>query len=169
MHVISRAVYRSNAEGYLDLKRHAHIWSFEVPTASDEVPKPVQLTSGNFDEGQLVWSHDGTRIYFLTRLIDEPYYELPSSEIYSVSAAGGDAEKLVTNPMDIGDLVLSPDGRKLAFHGSVAQPIRSYSQPDLWVMDVARGAKPQNLTADYDFDMGHSVGGDNAESVLRLL
>jgi dipeptidyl aminopeptidase/acylaminoacyl peptidase len=162
VHVISRAVYRSNSEGYLDPKRHAHIWSLEVPTASDELPKPVQLTIGNFDEGQLVWSHDGTRIYFLTRRIDEPYYEPPSSEIYSVPAAGGDPEKLVTIPMDIGDLVLSPDGRKLAFHGSVAQPIRSYSQPDLWVMDVAPGAKPENLTADYDFDMGHSVGGDNA-------
>jgi dipeptidyl aminopeptidase/acylaminoacyl peptidase len=162
VHVISRAVYRSNDEGYLDPKHHAHIWSLEVPTASDELPKPVQLTSGNFDEGQLVWSHDGTRIYFLTRRIDEPYYELPSSEIYSVPAAGGDPEKLVTIPMDIGDLVLSPDGQKLAFHGSVAQPIRSYSQPDLWVMDAAPGAKPQNLTADYDFDMGNSVFGDNA-------
>ena len=64
--------------------------------------------------------------------------------------------------MHIGDLVLSPDGRQLAFHGSVAQPIRSYSQPDLWVMEVVPDAKPQNLTADYDFDMGSSVFGDNA-------
>jgi dipeptidyl aminopeptidase/acylaminoacyl peptidase len=29
-------------------------------------------------------------------------------------------------------------------------------------MDVGVGAKPQNLTADYDFDMGDSVFGDNA-------
>jgi dipeptidyl aminopeptidase/acylaminoacyl peptidase len=64
--------------------------------------------------------------------------------------------------MGIDDLVVSPDGRRLAFHGSVAQPVRSYSQPDLWVMDVAPDAKPQNLTADYDFDMGSSVFGDNA-------
>ena len=51
--MINRAVYRSNDEGYLDPKRHAHIWLLEVPTASDELPKPVQLTSGNFDESQL--------------------------------------------------------------------------------------------------------------------
>ena len=162
VHVISRAVYRSNDEGYLDPKRHDHLWVLEVPIASDDLPKPVQLTSGNYDEGQLVWSHDGARIYFVTQRIDEPYYELPSADIYSVPATGGDAEKLVTIPMDIGDLILSPDGRKVAFHGSVAQPIRSYSQPDLWVMDVARGARPQNLTADYDFDMGAPVFGDNA-------
>jgi dipeptidyl aminopeptidase/acylaminoacyl peptidase len=64
--------------------------------------------------------------------------------------------------MGIYDLVLSPDGRKFAFHGSVTQPVRSYSQPDLWVMDAAPQAQPKNLTADYDYDMGSSVGGDNA-------
>ncbi len=162
VHVISRAVYRSNDEGYLDPKRHSHIWVLEAPTDSDELPAPMQLTSGNFDDEQLLWSHDGARIYFVTQRIEEPYYELPSADIYSASAAGGIAEKLVTIPMGIRDLVLSPDGRRLAFHGSAAEPIRSYSQPDLWVMDVGVGAKPQNLTADYDFDMGDSVFGDNA-------
>jgi len=162
VHVISRAIYRSNDEGYLDFKRHAHIWVLDIPKAADELPKPVQLTSGNYDEAQLTWSRDGARIYFLTRRVDEPYYELPSTDIYSVPSAGGNIEKLATIPMYIGDLMLSPDGRKFAFHGSVSQPIRSYSQPDLWVMDVAQDAKPQNLTANYDFDMGSSVFGDNA-------
>jgi dipeptidyl aminopeptidase/acylaminoacyl peptidase len=162
VHIINRAVYRSNDEGYLDFKRHAHIWVVQVPTTTDEIPKPAQLTKGNFDEGQLLWSRDGARIYFLTRRIEEPYYELPSADIYSVSSAGGDPEKLATIPMGIGDLVLSPDGRQLAFHGSVNEPVRSYSQPDLWVMEIAPGAKPRNLTAAYDFDIGSSVGGDNA-------
>jgi dipeptidyl aminopeptidase/acylaminoacyl peptidase len=163
VHVISRAIYRDNDEGYLDPKRHSHIWVLEVPTSSDEMPKPMQLTSGNFDEGQLVWApNDGSRIYFLTRRIDEPYYELPSTDIYSAPSAGGSAEKLTTVPMGIHDMVLSPDGRKMAFHGSITQPVRSYSQPDLWVMDVAHDAQPKNLTANYDFDMGSSVFGDNA-------
>jgi dipeptidyl aminopeptidase/acylaminoacyl peptidase len=162
VHVINRAVYRSNDEGYLDPKRHAHIWLVKAPTAADELPQPVQLTNGNFDESQLVWSHDGSRIYFLTRRIDEPYYELPSTDVYSIPAVGGNSEKLSTVPMSIGDLVLSPDGRQFAFHASVAQPVRSYSQPDLWIMEVAPDAKAQNLTSAYDFDMGSSVGGDNA-------
>ncbi len=162
VHIISRAVYRSNDQGYLDFKRHDHIWLVDVPSASDDMPKPVQLTTGNYDEGQLVWSHDSSRIYFLTRRIDEPYYELPSTDIYSVPAAGGTPEKLTTIPMGIYGLVLSPDGKQFAFHGSVTEPVRSYSQPDLWVMDVAPNAKPQNLTANYDFDMGSSVFGDNA-------
>jgi dipeptidyl aminopeptidase/acylaminoacyl peptidase len=162
VHVISRAVYRSNDEGYLDFKHHSHLWLIDMPARSEELPKPVQLTTGDYDEGQLVWSRDGSRIYFLTRRIDEPYYELPSTDIYSVPAAGGNSEKLATIPMGIRDLALSPDGRQFAFHGAVSQPVRSYSEPDLWVMDVVADAKPRNLTADYDFDMGSSVFGDNA-------
>jgi dipeptidyl aminopeptidase/acylaminoacyl peptidase len=162
VHVISRAVYRDNDEGYLDPKRHNHIWVLDVSRAGEEPAKPVQLTSGNYDEGDLVWSNDGSRIYYLTRRIDEPYYELPGTEIYSVPSSGGEPGKLASIPMYIGDLALSPNGRQFAFHGSVSQPIRSYSQPDLWVMDVAKNANPKNLTADYDFDMGSSVFGDNA-------
>jgi dipeptidyl aminopeptidase/acylaminoacyl peptidase len=162
VHIISRAVYRSNDAGYLDPKRHVHIWILEVPTSSEELTKPVQLTSGDFEERELVWSHDNSRIYFLTEHIDEPYYELPTTAIYSVPSAGGNIEKLATVPMGIYDLVLSPDGGKFAFHGSVTQPVRSYSQPDLWVIDATPNGQPKNLTADYDFDMGSSVGGDNA-------
>lgn len=77
VHIISRAVYRSNDEGYLDPKRHEHIWVVDVPTTSDESNKPLQLTSGDFDEGEIAWSPDSSCLYFLTRRIDEPYYELP--------------------------------------------------------------------------------------------
>jgi Tol biopolymer transport system component len=79
--------------------------------------KPLQLTSGDFEEEELVWSRDNSRIYFLTERIDEPYYELPSTDIYSVAPLGGSPEKLTTVPMGIYNLALSPDGRKFAFHG----------------------------------------------------
>ncbi|MGD0136653.1 MAG: S9 family peptidase, partial [Bryobacteraceae bacterium] len=98
VHVITRAVYRSNDAGYLDPKRHVHIWLLEVPASSDQIPKPVQLTSGDFDEQEPVWSRDGSRIYFTARHVAEPYYELPSTDIYSVPAAGGNSEKLATTP-----------------------------------------------------------------------
>jgi len=164
IHIIAQAVYRDNDEGYLDLKRHDHIWVVDASNPLDEPAKALQLTSGDYDEGDIVWTRDGSRIYFATSRIDEPYYETPSTDIYSVSAAaaGTTPEKLATIPMGIGGLSLSPDGRKLAFHGSITHPVRSYSQPDLWVMDVSMNAQPRNLTANFDFDMGSSVFGDNA-------
>lgn len=165
IHIITQAVYRSNDEGYIDFKRHDHIWVIDVPATFDEPAKPQQLTSGDYDEDGITWARDGSRIYFLTRRIDEPYYETATTEIYSVSSSGSSAsapEKLTTVPMGIGRLALSPDGGHVAFHGSVTNPVRSYSQPDLWVMDLTPNAQPRNLTANYDFDMGSSVFGDNA-------
>ena len=162
IHIITHAVYRDNDEGYLDFKRHGHIWVIEASASSDEPAKPLQLTSGDYDEGGIVWTHDGSRIYFITSKIDEPYYETPSSDIYSVTSTGGEPEKLATIPMGIGDLALSPDGKRFAFHASATYPVRSYSQPDLWVVDVVPNAQPRNLTAKYDFDMGDAVFGDNA-------
>jgi dipeptidyl aminopeptidase/acylaminoacyl peptidase len=162
IHIITRAVYRDNDEGYIDYKRHDHIWVIDVPTASDEPSKPLQLTSGDYDEDGIFWTHDGSRIYYGTSHIDEPYYETGSTEIYSIGSTGSTPEKLTTVPMNIYSVSLSPDGRQLAFHGSVTQPVRSYSQPDLWIMDLVANAQPRNLTANYDFDMGSSVFGDNA-------
>lgn len=162
VHIISRAIYRSNEEGYLDPKRHEHLWVLDVPTTSDEFTKPVQLTRGNFDEGEIQWTQDGSRIYFLTTRIDEPYYERPTTDIFSIASSGGVPAKLTTVAMDLGDFVLSPDGKRGAFHGSVTQPVRSYSQPDLWILDLSVNAQPRNLTADYDYDVGDSVFGDNA-------
>src|SRR5262249_30979919 len=151
VHVITRAVYRSNDDGYLDPKRHSHIWVLDVPTTSDELTQPMQLTTGDFNEREPVWSLDARRIYFISTRIDEPYYELPTTDIYSVPSTGGELQKLATIPMGIGDLALSPDGRRFAFHGSATQPVRSYSEPDLWVIDNSPNSQPRNLTANYDY------------------
>ncbi len=161
-HLVTHAVYRQNGEGYLDFKHPDHIWMLDVPTTSDELTTPRQLTKGDYDEGDVQWSPDGKTIYFLTQRVHEPYYELPTTDLYSVPVDGGEVVKLTTISMDVGNLALSADGKKFAFHGEVTQPIRSYSQPDLWVMDNAPNAQPRNLTAQYDFDMGSGVGGDNA-------
>jgi dipeptidyl aminopeptidase/acylaminoacyl peptidase len=38
-------------------------------------------------------------------------------------------------------------------------PVRSYSQPDLWLVD-APGGTPRNLTNGFDFDIDGGIGGD---------
>ncbi len=158
--VITRAVYREDNEGYADPKHPSHIWVVQAPHNADEKVQPKQLTFGRFDEGSIVWSKDGSQVYFVSLHVDEPYYERPKSELYSVSAAGGSATKLNTIDMDIGGLALSPNGKQLAFVASITQPINSYSQPDLWIVDLAPNAKPKNLTEKFDFDIGDSLIGD---------
>ncbi len=112
-----------------------------------------QLTNGRFDEGNITWSKDGSKIYFASLHADEPYYDLPKTELYSVSPNGGEITKINTIDLDVGDLSLSPDGNQVAFVASVNQPVTSYTEPDLWVLDLTPNAQPRNLTEKFDFDV----------------
>ena len=42
------------------------------------------------------------------------------------------------------------------------EPVNSYTQPDLWMLDLAKNAKPRNLTEQIRFRRRRSVFGDNA-------
>jgi dipeptidyl aminopeptidase/acylaminoacyl peptidase len=158
--VITRSVYRSNGAGYVDNKHPQHIWVINTPRSGDDKVTPRQLTSGRYDEASAIWAKDNTRIYFTSDQRDESF-DIPKTDIYSVGVAGDQPEKLTSFDMGAGNFSMSPDGKRIAFVGSVDQSKRSYSQPDLWVIDVASNAKPRNLTADYDFDVSSGVGGDN--------
>jgi dipeptidyl aminopeptidase/acylaminoacyl peptidase len=167
--VITRAVYRQDNEGYIDPKHPTHIWLVAAPRSADEKVKPRQLTKGRFDEDSATWSKDGSQLYFTSDRNDEPYYELPKTDLYSVAAAGGEPVKITTIDLQIGGfgpggggLTLSPDGKQAAFTASTTRPITSYTQPDLWVLDLLPNAKPRNLTANFDFDVPGFVIGDSA-------
>jgi dipeptidyl aminopeptidase/acylaminoacyl peptidase len=158
--VITRSVYRSNGGGYLDFKHPQHIWVMAAPQSSDDEVKPKQLTSGKYQEDGIMWSKDSSTIYFSTTRVDDPSYEQPHTDVYSVAAAGGEPQKMVSINMASREMSLSPDGKRLAFCASANEPVQSYTEPDLWVMDLAPDAKLKNLTASYDFDVCSGVGGD---------
>jgi dipeptidyl aminopeptidase/acylaminoacyl peptidase len=162
IHVITRAVYREDNEGYDDPKHPQHIWIVAAPRTADEKVQPKQLTFGRFDEGEIVWAKDGSHIYFTSLRVDEPYYDLSKTELYSIDRNGGTPARLNSIDMEVNNLSLSPDGRQLAFIASRTQPVTSYSQTDLWIVDLTPDAKPRNLTEAFDFDLGQGVFGDNA-------
>jgi dipeptidyl aminopeptidase/acylaminoacyl peptidase len=160
--VINRAVYRFNGAGYLDGNHPAHIWIITVPATAGDKVKPRQLTSGRFAEDDAVWAPDGSKIYFTSTRVDEAYYSLPTTDIYSIGVSGGEPAKLTSFDMGADTLSISPNGKQFAFTASTNKPVRSYTEPDLWVLEIAPGAQPKNLTADFDWDVGSGVGGDNA-------
>jgi dipeptidyl aminopeptidase/acylaminoacyl peptidase len=159
--VITKAVYRANGGGYLNPNMRAHIWTVSVPSVAGEKPKPKQLTRGNFDEGNINWSPDGSRIYFVSNRVSEPYYDPPRTDLFSISREGGDEKKVLSFDGGMRDYTFSGDGKRLAFGGVAGhKPVLSYTQPDLFVMMAEPGAAPKNLTANYDFDIGGGIGGD---------
>lgn len=159
--VITRAVYRANGGGYLDPKRHTQIWTVSVSGVPGEMPKPKQVTSGTFDKGNFSWSPDSSRIWFVSNRILEPYYEEPRTDLYSISAGGGDEKKILSFAGGMRDYTFSNDGKWIAFGGvQTGKPVQSYTQPDLFVMDNSTSPSVKNLTAGYDFDIGGGIGGD---------
>jgi dipeptidyl aminopeptidase/acylaminoacyl peptidase len=160
--VITRAQYRWNGGGYTDPTAHSHLWTVPAtigPTGA--LPSLKQITFGEFDEGEPVWSNDGSRLYFTSNRRLEPYYETGGPELFSVATNGGAIVKVASIDGDIGTVALSPDGKRIAFTGSVnGKPVRSYDQPDLFIMDAAPGSTPRNLTASYDYDVESGIGSD---------
>jgi dipeptidyl aminopeptidase/acylaminoacyl peptidase len=154
--VINQAVYRFNGRGYSDPTRHAHVWTIEA----SEDAKPKQLTSGEFDEGDVTWAPDGSRLYFTSTRVREPYYDERANALYSVPAAGGEMAKVVDADINVNSYALSADGKWIAFSGTAAKPVLSHSQSDLYVVPAAPGAAPKNLTAAFDNDVMSGVGGD---------
>jgi dipeptidyl aminopeptidase/acylaminoacyl peptidase len=164
--VITRAMYRMNGAGYREAGRPGHIWVVDVPAEPGAPQKAKQITKGEFSEEEFVWSKDGTKIYFASERVKEPYYEPPHAELYMVSARGGDITKVAGIDGPMGGLSLSPDGSHMAFAGEINRGEgvvqRSYSQPDLFVTALEPGSTPRNLTTAYDFDIAGGVGGDQA-------
>ena len=147
--VITRAVYRSNGPGYVNPRSHSHIWTVTPGGKPGEIVKPTQLTKGNFDEGNISWSPDGSRIYFVARRVLEPYYETPRTDLYSIARDGSDERKVLAFDGGMRDYTLSSDGKRITFTGSVTHnPVLSYTQPDLFVVGNESGAAPKNLTDD---------------------
>ena len=164
--VITKAAYRMNGLGYYEPDRPNHIWTIEVPKVPSGAQKAKQVTTGEFSESDITWSRDGSKIYFTSNRVREPYYEPPDSDLYVVNATGGDITKIASIDGPIREIALSPDGSHIAFVGAINRgpgvPQRSYSQPDLFITPVEPNSTPKNLTANYDFDIGGGVGGDQA-------
>jgi dipeptidyl aminopeptidase/acylaminoacyl peptidase len=162
VNVITRAVYRANGNpGYIDNDHHSHVFTIDVLDAGPS--KPTQLTDGEFDEGGAVWAPDSSTIYFVSTRVAEPYYDESDAELFSVPAAGGTITKIASIDGGINNLSVSPDGTRIAFVGTLrGKPIRSYSQPDLWLTAATPNSTPKNLTADYDFDIAGGIGGDQS-------
>jgi dipeptidyl aminopeptidase/acylaminoacyl peptidase len=110
--VVDRLQLKGDAPGYLD-NRRTHLYTFNM---SDK--KVTQITSGNFDDSDPVWSPDGKSIAFVSNRTDNPDGN-NNSDIWIVSADNTDKGKtllqLTKNTSVDNSPVWSPDGKSIAY------------------------------------------------------
>lgn len=67
-----------------------------------------QLTSHSAGDFNPCWSKDGKKVFFLST-------RSGSSQVWCIPIHGGEAGQVTDLPLDVGNLIISPDGKKMAF------------------------------------------------------
>src|SRR5262249_775835 len=110
--VIDRLQFKEDTIGYLD-RRRTHLYVFDLATRTT-----AQITSGDFDDSQPVWSRDGKFIAFVSNRGENPDATY-NTDIWVVAADNPDQGKtllqVTTNPGRDRSPAWSPDGKWLAY------------------------------------------------------
>jgi dipeptidyl aminopeptidase/acylaminoacyl peptidase len=139
--VIDRLWYRLDGVGFIH-DRRSHL--FLVPVGGGE---PVQLTDGDWDDGDPAWSPDGTQLAFVSSRAEDRW-RIPAPDVYTLSLQEGKAgvlRQLTDGSLGCGSPTWSPDGETLAFLGALK--LRSGGQLDVYTIPArAEQAAATNLT-----------------------
>ena len=146
--VIERVTYRRDGAGYVK-PGYRHIF-----TVSADGGTPRQLTFGKYDEGgQLAYTPDGKTLLFATNRQPNWERDAQESDIYAMSAAGGEMTRLTTRDGPDQAPTPSPDGSKIAYAGYDNHGYRGYENVRLYVMD-RDGKNSRVLTGSLDRSVG---------------
>jgi len=138
-------------EGFGDIHHRVQLWTVDADGGT-----PIQLTKGDFHNGQPAWSPDGTQIAFMSNRSGQEESILWSVnenyDVWLVASTGGAARKITTNEGPDSSPVWSPDGQFLAY---VSVPYRGshWDVTNLNSVDIDSG-EVTALTDLSSFDFG---------------
>lgn len=146
-HVIDRIQFKQDYQGYID-RRRKH---FYVYTPGDDAP--VQITFGDYDDEDPVWSPDGKSVAFVSDRSENPdlYY---GSNIWVV-AVDDENHRLQKVTADSGkerSPTWSPDGQSIAYISSTGPDVGGSALTPTRRLALTRvdGGARQILTPDLD-------------------
>ncbi|MFQ5350675.1 MAG: TolB family protein, partial [Thermoanaerobaculia bacterium] len=107
-----------------------------------------QLTTHEASDFNPRWSADGGSVFFLST-------RSGSSQVWKIPLAGGEAQQVSDLALDVGNLVVSPDGRHLAFSLEVF--------PDCVAGAAGEGEHGEGEHGEGEHGSGRHDGGDDPE------
>jgi Tol biopolymer transport system component len=164
--VIDRQGFKTDYVGYLD-RRRKHVYVLDV-----ESGKHAQLTTGDYDDSQPVWSPDGQRIAFTSNRTEEPDLNF-NTDIWTVSTVLPDQgfnplTRVTSTPGEDSAPTWSPDGKFIA-HVAELHAGRSYYNTNHLAVSPAGGGELRLLTEPLDRNISSPRFTSDGKSILFSL
>jgi dipeptidyl aminopeptidase/acylaminoacyl peptidase len=144
--VIDRLQFKIDDVGYLD-RRRTHLYIFDLAAKS-----LTQVTSGDFDDSEPVWSPDGKQLAFTSNRSSDPDRNY-NTDIWTVFAdntdKGAHLTQITTNPGQDLSPAWSPDGKWIAYVTQTEPKLLEYATKHLGI-SPASGGEAKVLTHAFD-------------------
>ena len=163
-----RAAYKFDGMGLFDPQVYDQICvvDFDENAAGPALPK--QITRGEFFHSSPAWSPDGARLAFAANRRSDWDYTPHISDIWTVDVDGESEPVQLTDGLNLGSPVWSPDGARIATLGHDHFGQRHwYSNTALWLVDVPQKTV-RRLAAEWDRPWGAQTVGDSTGPVAGL-